>query len=82
MLAWSLLVELAGGVTHVNHFVLDSSVFREMAAVLSAPVNWSADGAMLALAAVLATLAVMFFARRDIAGESPRGQPQVVGMAP
>ena len=69
LLAWSLLVELVGGITHVSHWVLDTSVLHQMAASPSEPVNWTANGAMVALAALLAALGVAGFARRDVAGE-------------
>ena len=32
LLVWSFLVELVGGVVGLNHFVLDTSVFHQMAA--------------------------------------------------
>ena len=69
LLAWSFLVELVGGVTHVSHWVLDTSVLHQMAAVPSEPVNWTANGAMVALAALLAALGADVFSRRDVTGE-------------
>ena len=69
VLAWSFLVELIGGVTHVSHWVLDSSVLHQMAAAPSEPVNWTANLVMVAVAVGLAALGALTFARRDVTGE-------------
>lgn len=69
LLAWSFLVELIGGITHVSHWVLDTSVLHQMAAAPSEPVNWTANGAMVAIAALLGSLGVAGFVRRDVTGE-------------
>ena len=69
LLAWSFLVELVGGITHVSHWVLDTSVLHQMAAAPSEPVSWTANGAMVGVAALLGWLGVASFARRDVTGE-------------
>ena len=69
LLAWSFFVELVGGITKMSHWVLDTSVLHQMAAAPSEPVNWTANGAMVALAAALGSLGVVGFSRRDVTGE-------------
>ena len=53
----------------MNHWVLDTSVFHQMAAAPSEPIDWTANLAMVALAVLLAALGVSAFARRDVTGE-------------
>ena len=69
VVVWSLLIELMGGVVRVNHWVLDSSVFHQMAPAPSAPVDWTANLVMVALALVMAVIGVAAFDRRDLASE-------------
>jgi putative exporter of polyketide antibiotics len=68
-MVWSLLVELQGGLAGLNHWLLDSSVFHQMAAAPSVPINWSANAILVAIGAVAALVGVAAFQRRDLKGE-------------
>jgi ABC-2 type transport system permease protein len=68
-LTWSLLVVVVGGVGDTSHWVLDTSVFHQMAAAPAVPVDWTADLAMVAVAAVLTATGLLGFHRRDLAGD-------------
>jgi len=68
VLAWSLLVELVGGIGAISHWLLDTSVFHHVASAPSVPIDWASDGALVALAAVAALVGAAGFTRRDIAG--------------
>lgn len=69
LVAWSLLIELLGGVAHVNHWLLDSSVLHQMAPAPGSSVNWTVDGVMVLVAIAATVLGVTAFTRRDLAGE-------------
>jgi len=68
VLAWSFLVELLGGVIRANHWILDTSVFHQMAAAPAVPVDWTSDGYMTGLAMVCGALGLVGFRRRDLTG--------------
>lgn len=67
-LAWSLLVLVVGGIGATSHWVLDTSVFHQMAAAPAVPVDWTANAVMVGVAAVLGGTGVLAFRRRDLAG--------------
>jgi ABC-2 type transport system permease protein len=69
LIAWSFLVEIIGGAISLNHWVLDTSVFHQMAAAPAVDPNWTAGATMAALAIVAAMLGVLAFQRRDLVGE-------------
>ena len=49
ILAWSLLLVIVGGIGAVNHWVLDTSVFHQMASAPAVPPHWEANGIMTAI---------------------------------
>ena len=67
-LAWSLLVVIVGGIGAVNHWVLDTSVFHQMAAAPAVPPRWEANGIMTGVGAAAAFLGGLRFRRRDLQG--------------
>jgi ABC-2 type transport system permease protein len=69
VLAWSFLVELVGGVVGLNHWILDTSVFHQMASAPAVPVNWPASGALIAIGIVAGALGTVAFGHRDLVGE-------------
>jgi ABC-2 type transport system permease protein len=69
VLAWSLLVELVGGVVGLNHFVLDTSLFHQMTSAPAVPVDWTTDAMLVAIGAGATVIGVIAFKRRDLAGE-------------
>ena len=66
VVAWSVLVDVIGGIGALDHWVADTSVFHQMAAVPSVPPNWPAIGWMVALGIVSA--------RRRLRGLRPTGR--------
>ena len=69
VLAWSLLVEIVGGIGAVSHWVLDTSIFHQMAAAPAVPANWTTGRWMIAVGAVCALIGGAAFRRRDLQGE-------------
>jgi ABC-2 type transport system permease protein len=67
-LAWSLLVLVVGGIGATSHWVLDTSVFHQMAAAPAVPVDWTANAVMVGVASVLGGIGVLAFHRRDLTG--------------
>jgi ABC-2 type transport system permease protein len=69
VLVWSLILVIVGGIGAINHWVLDTSVFHQMASAPAVRPHWEANGIMTAVG-VAATLAGgVAFGRRDLEGE-------------
>ena len=68
VLAWSLLIELVGGIGAASHWLLDTSVFHHVASAPAVPVDWAADGWLTAAAAIAALIGAAAFVRRDLQG--------------
>ena len=68
LLAWSLLVVIIGGIGATSHWVLDTSVFHQMASAPAVPPHWEADGVMVAIGVVSALIGGIAFKRRDLQG--------------
>jgi len=66
--AWSILVELVGGVGGIFPRLLDTSVFHQMAAAPAVSPNWTANAVMLGIAVAAAAIGIVAFARRDLRG--------------
>ena len=69
VLCWSLLIELVDGIGALSHWVLDTSLFHQMASTPAAPPNWGANGAMLGIGVTGSVLGTMAFNRRDLEGD-------------
>jgi len=68
LLAWSLLVVVIGGVG-ASHWVLDTSVFHQMASAPAVPPRWEANGVMAAIGVAGALIGGIAFKRRDLQGK-------------
>ncbi len=68
LLAWSLLLVIVGGIGAVNHWVLDTSVFHQMASAPAVPPHWEANGIMTGIGVGAALLGGFAFRRRDLQG--------------
>jgi ABC-2 type transport system permease protein len=66
VLVWSFLVELVGGIVGLNHWVLDTSVFHQMAAAPAVSPDWTTGGVLVAIGAVAAVAGGVAFAHRDL----------------
>jgi ABC-2 type transport system permease protein len=69
VLGWSLLVEIVGGVGSNSRWLLDTSLFHQMAAAPAVHPNWTANGLMIAIGVVGSVLGGLAFRRRDIQGD-------------
>jgi ABC-type Fe3+/spermidine/putrescine transport system ATPase subunit len=69
VLAWSLLIELAGGLFGSSHWLLDTSVFHHLAAAPAVSPNWASAAVLAGLGAPAAALGGLAFTRRDLASE-------------
>ena len=68
-LGWSLLVVIVGGIGAVSHWILDTSVFHQMASAPAVPPRWEANGVMAAIGVAAAVGGGFAFRRRDLQGE-------------
>jgi ABC-2 type transport system permease protein len=66
ILAWSLLVELIGGIGAVSRGLLDTSVFHHVASAPAVPPDWSRNALLCGLGLVAAIAGLMGFNRRDL----------------
>jgi ABC-2 type transport system permease protein len=64
-LAWSFLVEFAGGAVHTSHWLLDTSVFFHMVPAPATSPDWSSMAVITALGILGAVLGGILLRRRD-----------------
>ena len=64
--AWSFLVELVGAVVNANHWLLDTSLFHQMAAAPAVAPDATSASVMAGLGLLLAVLGGLGLARRDL----------------
>jgi ABC-2 type transport system permease protein len=69
VLAWSLLIEVAGGFFSSSHWLLDTSVFHHMAAAPGVSPDWTSAAGLAAVGVAAALAGGAAFARRDLASE-------------
>ena len=55
-LGWSFLVDVIGGAVNVNHWVLDTSVLHQMAAVPAVSPNWMAGAVLIGISVIAALI--------------------------
>jgi ABC-2 type transport system permease protein len=68
VLGWSLLVELVGGFGRSQRWLLDTSLFHQMAAAPAVRPDWAVGAVMVAVGLASALLGTAAFARRDLQG--------------
>ncbi len=69
VISWSVLVTVIGGFADNSHWLLDTSLFHQMAAAPASAPNWASDGIMVAIGAAAATIGGFAFQHRDLVGE-------------
>ena len=70
LLGWSLLIVIVGGIGAVSHWVLDTSVFHQMASAPAVSPHWEANGVMVGHRwCRRRSSAESAFRRRDLQGE-------------
>jgi ABC-2 type transport system permease protein len=65
-LAWSFLVEFAGGVLHTSHWLLDTSIFFHMIPAPAASPDWSSAAVITGLGALAAAIGCILLHFRDL----------------
>jgi ABC-2 type transport system permease protein len=68
VLGWSLLVEVVGGFGWGRRWLLDTSLFHQMAAAPAVNPDWITNVVMLAIGVVCAVAGGVWLARRDLRG--------------
>ena len=66
MVGWSFLLELLSSGLHLSHWILDTSVFNQVAFVPAASMHWVSAGALVGIGFALALLGGWRFAHRDL----------------
>ena len=64
-LAWSFLIEFAGGVVHTSHWLLDTSVFFHMVPAPATSPDWPSMAVITGLGILGAVLGGILLCRRD-----------------
>lgn len=68
VLGWSALVTLVGGFFAQDHWVLDTSLFHQMASAPAVAADWRTDGVMVAIGVVSMLCGAVALRRRDVQG--------------
>ncbi len=68
VVGWSLLIEVVGGVVVSSHWLVDTSLFHQMAAAPAVAPDWATGGALVGIGAASAFVGALAFRRRDIVG--------------
>ncbi|HUC15379.1 MAG TPA: hypothetical protein VMS00_13085 [Acidimicrobiales bacterium] len=69
VISWSVLVTVIGGFADNSHWLLDTSLFHQMAAAPASAPNWASTGPMVAVGAAAAIIGGFAFQHRDLIGE-------------
>ena len=69
LVAWSFLMLLVGSVLRANHWLLDTSLLKHLAAAPAVSPDWTSLAVLTALAMLCTAVGSTCFARRDLAGE-------------
>jgi ABC-2 type transport system permease protein len=69
VITWSVLASVIGAFGDNNHWLLDTSLFHQMAAAPASAPNWASSGIMVAIGAVAAAIGGLAFQHRDLVGE-------------
>ncbi|MGD0811324.1 MAG: ABC transporter permease subunit [Acidimicrobiales bacterium] len=69
VIAWSVLVTVIGGFAENSRWLLDTSLFHQMAAAPASAPDWASNGIMITIGALIAVIGGFAFQRRDLAGE-------------
>ena len=69
LLGWSLLIVIIGGIGATSHWILDTSVFHQMASAPAVSPQWEANGVMIGVGVASAAVGGLAFWRRDLRGE-------------
>ena len=68
LVGWSLIVVIVGSIGAVSHWILDTSVFHQMASAPAVAPNWEANGIMVGVGLAAAVSGGLVWRRRDLQG--------------
>lgn len=68
LLSWSLLIEVVGGFGSTSRWLLDTSLFHQMAAAPAVHPDWGTNAVLVAVGALGALVGLAWFGRRDLQG--------------
>jgi putative exporter of polyketide antibiotics len=66
VLGWSLIIEVVGGIGSGRRWLLDTSLFHQMAAAPAGHPNWTVNAVMIAIGIVAALVGCLLFGHRDL----------------
>ena len=69
IVVWSILVTVIGGFSDNDHWLLDTSVFHQMAPSPAVNPDWTSGAAMAAIGATAAFVGAIAFGHRDLVGD-------------
>jgi ABC-2 type transport system permease protein len=69
LITWSLMIVIIGDIVAANHWILDTSVFHQMATAPAVSPDWTSGAVLVALGAAAAACGAIVFARRDLSGD-------------
>lgn len=69
VLGWSALIEVSGGFFSENHWVLDTSVFHQIASAPAVAANWTSNGILIGIGLAATVAGRGVFLQRDLQGE-------------
>ncbi len=69
ILGWSVLIQFAGGFAAQNHWLLDTSLFHQMASAPAVAPDWEVNGILTGLGLAAMLLGTSAFRHRDLQGE-------------
>ena len=69
VLVWSLLIELLNGLAVQSHWLVDTSVFHQMASAPAVAADWTSNGVMIGVGVATALVGGALCNRRDLQGE-------------
>ncbi|NNN12988.1 MAG: hypothetical protein HKL81_04460 [Acidimicrobiaceae bacterium] len=70
VLGWSVLLELLGGISPINHWVMDSSILHQMSPAPASAVDWTSAAILVVVSLGLVALGGYSFNSRDLGVES------------
>jgi ABC-2 type transport system permease protein len=68
-LGWSALVDLLGGFSAQNRWVLDTSLFHQMASAPAVAPDWQTNGVLIGVGLLAMVVGALCLHRRDLVGE-------------
>lgn len=68
-IAWSFLIVMLSSGLNINHWLLDTSILHQISLAPAVSANWTTNGTLITIGAVLAAIGAWRFNTRDLQGE-------------